>query len=216
MRSMNIFPSQDRIDSEDFLRNIRTLYSKKVRVITSSAKKPNYQEASERTEKSDSTVIKSTESRKERDINEVSTQPNKGDRTVKKLTENTRISSTLRKDDQSQHSIGSSSTRHSQSATSCSVGSLFARKLFGIIGQLAIPGATPSGASSSTAVRRPLFEIDIPRVKQTAKKPPKEFRCQECDKVFTQKSNYTRHLGLVHEVDEFGNCLLYTSDAADE
>ena len=116
-------------------------------------------------------------------------------------------SSTLRKVDQSQHSIGSSIAQRSQSATSCSVASLSARRPFGIIGQPDIPGATPSAASSSTAVRRPLFESEMPRVKQTKKKPPKEFRCQECNKVFTQRSNYTRHLGLVHEVDEFGNTL---------
>ena len=45
------------------------------------------------------------------------------------------------------------------------------------------------------------------RVKRTAKKPTKEFECEECGKIFTQKSNYTRHLGLMHEVDEFGNTL---------
>jgi len=52
-----------------------------------------------------------------------------------------------------------------------------------------------------------LFISAMPKVKQTAKKPTKDFKYEECEKIFTQKSNYLRHLGLVHEVDEFGNTL---------
>ena len=93
---------------------------------------------------------------------------------------------------------------------------MFARRHFAIIERADCPAATLSTSASTTC--RQLFNASMPKVKYTTKKmkaekgPPtpkaaKEFKCDDCNKTFTQRSNYLRHLGLVHEVDEFGNIL---------
>jgi len=189
---------------------------KKVRVITSSAKKPNYQSNSERTSESDSTALKSSERRKECDIDEVSAYPNNEDTRVKRTKENTSFGSDRRKADQSQRSIGTPLNQYSQSAVSIGDSSASGRRQFAIIDQTACLGATPSTSASTTSQQ--LFCVSMPKVKFTARKmkterepstpkAAKEFKCIECNKTFTQKSNYLRHLGLVHEVDEFRNIL---------
>jgi len=58
----------------------------------------------------------------------------------------------------------------------------------------------------------------MPKIKYTARKMKtekelpasravKEFKCTSCNRNFTQKSNFVRHLGLVHEIDEHSNLL---------
>ena len=175
-----------------FPKKYKDFIVKKVRVISSSAKKSNYRSDSERTNKSDLTALQNEERRKERDIDEVQRHPNKEVRSIKRTVENTNFRSgfpNVRKDDQSQRSIEQSPD---QSAASFGVGSLFIPRPVAIIDRTACPGSILSRSSST--IRRRLFRASMPKIKFTKTDEDRKGKCQRQRKCSSNSYDVGEHI----------------------
>jgi len=64
---------------------------------------------------------------------------------------------------------------------------------------------SPTGRQDSSNKREPT--TDMPKTKNTEKKTERKFVCFACEKSFAQRTNFRRHLGLIHECNEAGESI---------